>query len=197
MGKVNDFLEMWQGNETVCATQKESCAQNEQVSTVWSISDIEEIVQISCSLFQHHGAAAFRLLERSPLPPPLSAKDLPGGQTQIINVRGIRRINCHPVKSDEDNAPETISDTEDLLNWDGDLDNPNDSKDNCAVEIESDMEQENSIQDPECPEQRDLSATANVPRLIRSTRMSKRQAGKVLVTVNAIETRRNKGVKTK
>jgi len=118
--KVHDFLEMWQGSQSLCATQKESCAQNKQMTAVGYISDTEEIVQASWSLSQHDGAAAFKLLERSPLPPPLSATNLPGGRTQLLNVHRIRRINCHPIECDEDSAPESISDTEDLLNWNGD-----------------------------------------------------------------------------
>jgi hypothetical protein len=125
---------------------------------------------------QHDGAAEFKLLERSLLPPPLSAKDLPGGQTQILNIRRIQRINRHPVKSDEDSTPESISDTEDWLDWNGDLDNPNVSEDDCVADVESDMDQDNSINDPESPEQQDVSAAPNVPRLIRPTRKSKRHA---------------------
>jgi len=59
------------------------------------------------------------------------------------------------------------------------------------------MEQDNTIKDSESPEQRDVSAAPNVPGLIRPTRQSKRHAEKVLVTVDTIETRRNKGVKKK
>jgi len=129
------------------------------------------------------------------LPPPLSAKNLPGGRTQILNVHRIRRINSHPVESDEDSAPGSISDTEDLLYWNGDLDNRNHNEDICAVDSESDIEQDKSIEDSEWPEQRNVSATPNVPRLIRPTWKSRRQAEKVLMTVNAIEMRRNKGVK--
>ena len=146
--KVDDFLVMWQGSQNLRATQKESRTQNKQMTAVGYISDTEEIVKASRSLFQHDGAAAFKLSERSPLPPPLSAKDLPGGRTQILNVRRIRRINRHPVESDEDSAPESISDTEDWLNWNGDLDNPNDSEDDCTADVESDMEQDNTIEDP-------------------------------------------------
>jgi hypothetical protein len=197
MAKVRDFLEMWQGSRNLRATQKESRANNKQMTAVGYISDTEEIVKASSSLFQHDGVAPFKLSERSPLPPPLSAKDLPGGRTQILNVRRIRRINCHPVESDEDSAPESISDTEDWLNWNRDLDNPNDREDDCAGDFESDMEQDNTIEDPHSPEQRDVSAPPNVPGLIRPTWKSKRHAEKVLVTVNTIETRRNKGVKKK
>jgi hypothetical protein len=56
------------------------------MTDVGYISDTEEIVKASWSLFQHDGAAAFKLSEKSPLPPALFAKDLPGGRTQILNV---------------------------------------------------------------------------------------------------------------
>jgi len=163
MAKVHDFLEMWQGSRNLHATQKESRAQNKQMTAVEYISDTEEIIKASWSLFQHDGAAAFKLLERSPLPPALSAKDLPGGRTQIFNVRRIRRINSHPVKSDDHSAPESISDTDDWLNWNGDLHNPNDSEEDCVADDESDIEHNNCIEDPECPEQQDVSAAPNVP----------------------------------
>jgi len=125
----------------------------------------------------------------------VSAKDLPGGRTQILNVRRIRRINRHPVESDEDSAPESISDTDDSLNWNGDLDYPIDSEEDCAADDDSNIEQNDGIEDPECPEQQDVSAAPNVPGLVWPTRKSKRQAEKMLVTVNAAETRRNKGGK--
>jgi hypothetical protein len=101
------------------------------------------------------------------------------------------------VESDNDSAPETISETEDWLNRNGDLDNPYNSEGDCAVDIESNIEQDNSIQDPGSPEQRDASDVPNVPRSIRPTWKSKRHAENVLVMVNGIETRRNKGVKKK
>jgi len=87
MAKVHDFLEMWQCSQNLRAAQKESRDQNKQMTAVGYISDMEEIVKASWSLFQHDGAAPFKLSERSPLPPALSAKDLPGGRTQILNVR--------------------------------------------------------------------------------------------------------------
>jgi len=153
MAKVHNFLEMWQGSQNLRATQNESRAKNKQMTTVGYISDTQEIVKASWSLFQHDGAAAFKLSERSPLPPALSAKDLPGGRTQILNVRRIRRINRHPVESDEDSTPESISDTNDWLNWNGDLDNPIDREEDCAADDESDIEQNNGMEDQECPEQ--------------------------------------------
>jgi len=98
----------------------------------------------------------------------------------------IRRINRHPVESDDDSAPESISDTEDWLNWKGDLDNANVSEEDCAAADESDIEHNNGIEDPECPKQYDVSTAPNVPGLVRPTRKSKRQAEKVLVTVKAV-----------
>jgi len=165
------------------------------MTAIGYISDTEESVIASWSLFQHDGAAAFKLSERSSLPPALSAKDPTGGRTQILNVRQIRRINRHPVESDDDSAPARISDTDDWLNWNGDLDNPNDSEDDCTADDESDIGPNNGIEDPECPEQQDVSAAPNVPGSVRPTRKSKTQAEKVLVMVNAVETRRNKGGK--
>jgi len=197
MAKVHNFLEMWQGSQNIRATQKEFGAKRKQMTAVGYISVTEDIVKASWSLFQHDGAAAFKLSERSPLPPALSAKDLPGGRTQILNVCWIRRINRHPVESDEDSAPESILDTNDWLNWNGNLDTPNDSKEDCAADDESDLEPNTGIEDPDCPEQQDVSDAPNVPRLVRPTQRSRRQAEKVLVTVNEIEMRRNKGGKKK
>jgi hypothetical protein len=131
--------------------------------------DTEELVKASWSLFQPDAAAAFKLSERSPLLPVLSAKDLPGGRTQIFDVHRIRRINCHPVKSDDASACESISDTEDWLNWNWDLDIPNDSEEDCTADGASDIEQDNSSEDPQCPEQGDVSVAPNVPGLIRPT----------------------------
>jgi len=195
MAKVHDILEMWQGSQNLRATQKESCAQNKQMTAVGYILDTDEIVNASWSLFQHDGVAAFKLSERSPLPVPVSAKNLPGGRTQILNTRRIWRINHHPVESDDDHAPERILDTDDWLDWNGDWDNLNDSEDNCGADIGSDIQQDHSIGDLDCPVRRDVSTAPNVPRLIRPPRRSKRQAEKVLMTVNAIKMRRNKGLK--
>ena len=79
MANVQDFLEMWQGSHKLRATQKESRTQNKQMTAMGIILDMEEMVKASWSLSQHDGAAVFQLSERSPLPPLLSAKDLPGG----------------------------------------------------------------------------------------------------------------------
>jgi len=71
-------------------------------------------------------------------------KNLASKLTQIFNVRRIRRVNRHPVESDEDSTSASILDTEDWLNWNGDLDNPNDSENDCATNIESDIQHHNS-----------------------------------------------------
>jgi hypothetical protein len=92
--------------------RKESRAQNPQMTAVGCISDTDEIVKTSWSFFRHDCAVAFKLSGRSPLPPALSAKDHPGGQTQIVNVCRIRRITRNPVKSVMESAPECILDTE-------------------------------------------------------------------------------------
>jgi len=78
-------------------------------------------------------------------------------------VRRIRRINRHPVESDDDSAPEGIYDTDDWLDWNGDLDNPNDSEADCGADDESDIEHNNGIEDLECPEQQDVSAGQMFP----------------------------------
>jgi len=81
MAKVHDFLEMWQGSQTLRVTQKESCAQNKQMTAIGNISDTKEIVKAYWSNCHDDGVAAFKLSEKSPVPPALSAKDLPGGRT--------------------------------------------------------------------------------------------------------------------
>jgi hypothetical protein len=63
------------------------------------------------------------------------------------------------------------------------------------VDVESDIVQANSINDPDCPELRDVSATPKVLGLFQPTWKLIRPAEIVLVSVNAIETRRNKRVK--
>ena len=127
----------------------------------------------------------------------LSATDLPSGRTLISNVRRIRRIDRHPVECDQDSAPESILDTENWLNWNCDLNNPNDSDDDSTAEVESDIERDNGIHDPESPEQRDVSTTPNIPGFILPTRKSERQAEMVMLRVNTLETRRNNGITTK
>jgi len=163
------------------------------MTAVWYISDPEEGVKASWSHFQHDGAAEFKSSERSRLPPALSPMELAGGCTQVLNVCRIRQIDRHPAESDDDSSPETISDTENWLNWNGDLDNPNESKDDWEADNESEAALDNCFEDPECPEQRDVWGASNVPGLIWPTWRSKEKTETVLVTVNATETRRIRG----
>jgi hypothetical protein len=104
------------------------------MTAVGYISDTEEIVKASWSLFQYDSAVAFQLSERSRFQPAMSAKDLPAGRAQIFNVRRIRRIHRHPVESNEDSTPESISDTDDWLSLNGDFDYPNDRQENWAAD---------------------------------------------------------------
>jgi hypothetical protein len=87
MTKVYDILEIWQGGQNIHATHKESCAQTKQMTAVGYILNMEQIVKASWLLFQQDGPAAFKLSESSPLPPALSAKNLPGGRSQIVNAQ--------------------------------------------------------------------------------------------------------------
>jgi hypothetical protein len=87
MATVHDILEMWLGRTNITTTQKESCAQKQQMTASGYISGTEEIVKASWSLFQQNGVSALKLSQRSPLPPALSEKDLPEGLTQNLNVR--------------------------------------------------------------------------------------------------------------
>jgi len=116
---------------------------------------------------------------------------------QVLNVRRIKRIDRHPAESDEDSSPESISDSINWLNWNGDLDNPNDSEDDWEADNESDMELHNGIEDSETPEQRNVSAAPNVPGLIQPIQRSKKTVEKALMTVNTMETKRNKRIEKK
>jgi len=59
LSKVHNLLEMWQGSQNLRATQKESCTHNKQKTAGGYLSDTEEIVKASMSLFQHDAVAAF------------------------------------------------------------------------------------------------------------------------------------------
>jgi len=102
MAKVHVLLELWQGSQNFRAALKKSRIQNKQMTAIGYISDTEEIVKECWSHFQHDGAAAFKISEGSPVPPAFSARDLPGGRTQVLHVCRIKRINRHPAVSDED-----------------------------------------------------------------------------------------------
>jgi len=55
MAKVHNFLEMWQGSQNLCATQKESHDQNMPMTDIEFILYTEEIFKVSSSLFQPDG----------------------------------------------------------------------------------------------------------------------------------------------
>jgi len=59
------------------------------------------------------------------------------------------------------------------------------------------MEPHNSIEYSETPEQQKVSAAPNVPGLIRPIRRSQKKVEQTMMTVNIMETRRNKGIKNK
>jgi hypothetical protein len=141
---------------------KESRTPYKQMTAVGYLSDTEEILKASWSNFHHDGATALTLSEKSPVPPGLSAKDLPGERTQVLNVHQSKHIDRHPAESDEDTSPKSISDTKNWLNWNGDLDNRNYIKDDWEVDHESDMELDNGSDDSETPEVRNVGAAANV-----------------------------------
>jgi len=107
----------------------------------------------------------------------------------------MKRNDRHRAEGDEDSSPESISDSENWLNWNGDLDTPNDSEDDWQAENESYKELDNCSDVSETLEVRNVSAAPNVPGLIRPKRQSKKKVEKALLAVNIMETRRNKGVK--
>jgi len=156
--------------------------------------DTEEFVTPSWSNFQHDCVAELQLSGRSPVPQCLSAKTLPRGQTQVLDVCQIRQIDGHLAESGEDSAPDSISDSENWLDWNGDVDNSNNSKDNWDADTESEIQQENDFEETETLEKQNVSAAPNVPRLIWPTRRSKKNIHQVLKTVNTIEWRSTEGI---
>jgi len=114
MAKVYDFLEIMQDSHNLCATQKEFHAQNKQMTVMWYIFDTGELVNALWSNVQHDSAAAFKLLERSPVAPDMSANNLLGGRNQVLNISSIKIIDPHPAECEEDSALASISDTQKL-----------------------------------------------------------------------------------
>jgi len=167
------------------------------MTAIGYISDTEEIIIASWSNFQHDGGAAFKLSEGLPVPPALSAKNLPGRRTKVLNVCRIKRIDYHPAESDKHSAPERVLDTKNWLDRNGDFDNPNDNEADWEADSASEIELNNGVRHSETQEQRDVSSALAVPRLIQSTRRSRNKAGNDLMTVGTMETRRSKGIKKK
>jgi len=129
MANIHDVLERWQRRQTLRGILQISHAQNHHVTVRGYISDPDENVKASWSNIYHDGAAAFKLSEKSPVPPAWSAKDLPAGRTKVLNVHRIKPLKGHPAETHEESSPECISDTENCLNWNGDLDNPHNCED--------------------------------------------------------------------
>jgi len=75
------------------------------------------------------------------------------------------------------------------------LDNPNNSEVDCETDDESYMVPYHGIKASESSEHWVVRAAPIVPGLIRPTQRSIKQAEKGLITVSAMETRRNKGNK--
>jgi hypothetical protein len=109
------------------------------------------------------------LSEKLPLPYALSAKDLPGGRTQVLNVRRNRLIAGHPAKGDEDCGSECNSDTEHWLHLNSAMDDPNSSEDDPVADNESNIQLENTIEGTRIPEHGNVRAATNVPELIWPT----------------------------
>jgi hypothetical protein len=147
MAKVDDCWEMSQGSQNLQAIQKQFFTQNKQMTAIEHISVTEEIIKAFWLLIPHNDAAAFKLLEKSPMLASLSAKDIPGVRTEILNVGRIKQIDRHPATCNEDSLLERISDPENLLDWNRDLDNRNDSEDDWEADNYSDMELDNSSED--------------------------------------------------
>jgi hypothetical protein len=72
------------------------------MTAIGYIPHTEENVNAFRLTFQHDGAATIQLSPRPPVPPAFTAKDLPGGQTQVLNVHLFRTIDHHSVECDED-----------------------------------------------------------------------------------------------
>jgi hypothetical protein len=79
------------------------------------------------------------------------------------------------------------------LNWNGDLDYPNESEDEWVENDDSDVEVDDDIKAGESPWYRVVSAVRTVPDLIRRTLRSMKHNDEKLMTVSTMETRRKKG----
>jgi len=143
-------------------------------------TDSEDIIKWSGPLSLNDGAAAFEMSEQSQLPLALSPKDLQVGNTQTLIVCGMKWIECHPVESDVNSPPECISIHENWLDWNGDIDNPNASKDNCTADVKCAMWQDIGFEDLEYREKQDVSAAPIVPGLIWHSQKAKSLAENVV-----------------
>ena len=101
------------------------------------------------------------------------------------------------MESAEDSFPACISDTENWVTWNGNLDNPNESKDDCEADDDWDIKLGRGIKPSESPVHRVVSAVQNLQGLISLARRTTMDAEKGLTTVSAMETRRNKEIQKK
>lgn len=115
----------------------------------------------------------------------------------MFNFRQIGRIDYPLGEHDADSVLECIFDAKNWLNFNGDLDNPNQSKYDCDADNESDIKLGNAIKASESPEHHVVSVTPNVLGMIPPTWRSMNQADKAFMTITAMETRRNEGNKKK
>jgi len=123
------------------------------------------------------------------LPLALSAKNIPAGRTEMLNVDQNKRNDSHAVESDEDCAPETISDTKNWRIRNFDFDTPNTRKDDWEEDNKSDIELDKGLKPQPSPYQWNLTATQNVNRLIWLTWRSMTQTEAWLMVVSAMDTR--------
>jgi len=107
------------------------------------------------------------------------------------------RIILISISHVDSSAPVSMLDNEYGHNRNDDLANPNESEDNWVPDVETYMDPDNGLEDPESTQQWHLNTTAHVPGLMHPTWRSKEEASKAIMIANAIETRRNKGYKTK
>jgi len=63
----------------------------------------------------------------------------------------MKRIDLHHDESDGDREHRSTSDTKNWLNWNCDIDNPNESEDNSDADVESDIQLDNGIKNLETP----------------------------------------------
>jgi len=97
---VDDILKMWQCSHNLWSRQKKSDAKTRWTAAKEYTSDTEEIPKVSWSNLQPESAAVFISFKRLLVPPALSAKNLAGGRTQILNVYQMHRLNHHSSESD-------------------------------------------------------------------------------------------------
>jgi hypothetical protein len=114
----------------------------------------------------------------------------------VLNFRQLRRTNRHPVERDEDSIQDSISDTENWLNWNGCGDYQNKSENDCEANDRFETKLSNGLRALVIPEHLVVCATPNVTGLIQPRQRGMKQDEKELMTVSAMETRWNKRNKT-